>query len=346
MGIVFKPKKEGLNVMDIVGKEVCHKKVKLGIGIVVDMTDNNEIIVNFESRSMKMPYPNAFKEHLVFTDSNLQNEILAEISKKEAAKAKMAADRRKTAEEARRRENTIAKRKPVKKSMRPCIAFKLNYCDGGEDGVYAGFFGICSEKMIKLNIKMNKSWCTDSMCSCNLFIKGKITEKDLLDTWSEEYLDTYPCMDSVALRDWSVESSPGTMIRSAEPGHLCVFTTQFPTNDYNSLIKDRVVVGISIIDSIEQGNNDNSRVYSVIDEDYLLLFNIDEAKNFKYWDIAHVSSNPNDLWGSGLFRNFDDEMAIDFLKKAIGIKQDKEGKEHARKFLEHYCDINGLDANL
>ena len=39
-------------------------------------------------------------------------------------------------------------------------------------------------------------------------------------------------------------------------------------------------------------------------------------------------------------------LCTDFLKKAIDIKQDKEGKEHARKFLEHYCDINGLDANL
>lgn len=335
-----------MNIMDIIGKEVCHKKQNLGVGTIVEMTDNSKIIVTFKSRTMKMHYPNAFKDFLEFTDSNLQKDVLEEISKKEAAKAKAAVERRKIAEEARRREITIAKRKPVKKSMHPCIAFKLNYCDGGEDGEYAGFFGICSDEMIKLNMKKKKSWCSNSLCSCNLFIRGKITEEELLEEWSDEYCGVNPCMDSAALRDWSAESSPGMMIRSAEPGHLCVFTTQLPSKNYNSLIKDRVVVGISIIDSIEDGNNDNSRVYSVIDDDYRLLFNIDEAKNFKYWDIAHVISNPNDLWGSGLFRNFDDEKAIDFLKKAIEIKQDKEGKEQARKFLEHYCDINGLDANL
>ena len=51
MGIVFKPKKEGLNVMDIVGKEVCHKKVKLGIGIVYNGTLVKTITRDFYNES-------------------------------------------------------------------------------------------------------------------------------------------------------------------------------------------------------------------------------------------------------------------------------------------------------
>ena len=51
-------------------------------------------------------------------------------------------------------------------------------------------------------------------------------------------------------------------------------------------------------------------------------FTFEEAKRFKYWDIASTSTNPDKLWGSGLYRNLDDDMAIEFLKKAIDIKTD------------------------
>ena len=77
-------------------------------------------------------------------------------------------------------------------------------------------------------------------------------------------------------------------------------------------------------------------------DDYLLSFTFEEAKRFKYWDIASTSTNLDNLWGSGLYRNLDDDMAIEFLKKAIDIKKDVAEKEKARKFLHHYCEINGL----
>ena len=339
--------------MDIIGKEIRHKKLELGTGSVVELTANNCIVVKFESKTMTMPYPGAFKEHLIFIDAQLQNEIMDEIAKNEAAKAATAADKarkqeeiRKKMEAERRREITIAKRKSSRKNYRPCIAFKLNYCDGGADEKYAGFYGICSDEMIELNIRKKRAWCSDSDCKCSQFIEGEISENELCQWWDDKYCGKFVCYDSVVLRDWAFSSAPGNFIRSAEPGHLCVFTTQLPTKDYRDFNKERVVVGISIIESIEDDENDSSRVYSLMDDKYMLLFNIEEARKFKYWDIAHVETNPNNLWVMGLVRNFDDDMAIDFLKKAIEVKSDKAGKEKARNFLQHYCKINNLDASL
>ena len=339
--------------MDIIGKEVRHKKLDLGIGTILERMNNNCVIVKFESKTMTMPYPDVFKEHLAFTDVKLQNEIMDEIAKNEEAKAAVVAEKarkqeenRKKMEAERRREITVAKRKTGRKSSRPCIAFKLNYCDGGSDEKYAGFYGICSDEMIELNIRKKRAWCSDSDCKCSQFIEGEISENELCKWWDDNYCGKFVCYDSVVLRDWAFSSAPGTFIRSAEPGHLCVFTTQLPTKDYKDFNKERVVVGISIIESVEDDENDSSRVYSLMDDEYLLSFNIEEARRFKYWDIAHGERNPNNKWASGLVRNFDDDMAIDFLKKAIEIKSDKAGKDKARNFLKHYCEINNLDASL
>lgn len=327
--------------MNLVGQKVIHTNNALGVGKIIEQSDIT-IKVQFESRTIDMEFPKAFTKFVTLEDSGLQKKILLMIENKEKAREEKEAKQREKLESIRWQQNTIAKHKKVKKSKRPCVAFKLTYCDGGKDNRNIGFYGICSPKMRALNIKKKRNWCINQECYCNKYINGKISKEVLYSSWEEECCGASPCYDSIALRDWSVASAPGKRFASVELGHLCILTTQLPNDDYTDVNKERVVVGLFIIGRIEPDENDNDRIYAVEENDYLLSFTFEEAKRFKYWDIASTSTNPDKLWGSGLYRNLDDDMAIEFLKKAIDIKNDVAGKEKARKFLHHYCEINGL----
>ena len=327
--------------MNLVGQKVIHTNNALGMGIIIEQSDIT-IKVQFESRTIDMEFPKAFAKFVTLKDSRIQKKILLMIEDKRKEKEQEEAKQKEKLEHIRRQKNTIAKRKGVKKNKRPCVAFKLTYCDGGKDDSNIGFCGICSPKMIALNIKKGRSWCTNIDCDCNKYTNGKISKYELDSTWEKEYCGASPCYDSIALRDWSVASAPGKRFASVELGHLCILTTQLPNDDYTDVNNERVVVGLFIIGSIESDENDNDRIYAVEDEEYLLPFTFEEAKRFKYWDIASVSSNPKNRWGTGLFRNLDDDKAIDFFKKAIEVKNDVAGKKQAKKFLHHYCEINGL----
>ena len=328
-------------IMNLVGQKVVHTNNALGVGKIIEQSDV-QIKIQFESRTIDMQFPEAFANFVTLEDSGIQKKILLMIEDKRKEKEEEETKQREKLEYIRRQQNTIAKCKKVKKSKRPSIAFKLTYCDGGKDDRNIGFYGICSPKMRALNIKKKRNWCINQECNCNKYINGKISKEVLYSSWEEECCGASPCYDSIALRDWSVATAPGKRFASVELGHLCILTTQLPNDDYTDVDKERVVVGLFIIGRIEPAENDNDRIYAVEKDDYLLSFTFEEAKRFKYWDIASTSTNPDNLWGSGLYRNLDDDMAIEFLKKAIDIKKDVAEKEKARKFLHHYCEINGL----
>lgn len=61
------------------------------------------------------------------------------------------------------------------KIFKPCIAFKLNYCDGGKDSDLEriGFHGICSDKMIKYNVEKPRAWCSNDDCVCKQYYDKK-----------------------------------------------------------------------------------------------------------------------------------------------------------------------------
>ena len=327
--------------MNLIGQKVIHKNKALGEGTIIEQSDI-QIKIHFESRTIAMQFPEAFAKYVTLEDSGMQKEILLKIENKKQEKEEVESKQREKLEHIRRQQNTDVKYKAVKKNKRPSVAFKLTYCDGGKDDRNIGFYGICSPKMRALNIKKKRNWCINQECNCNKYINGKISKEVLYSSWEEECCGASPCYDSIALRDWSVATAPGKRFASVELGHLCILTTQLPNDDYTDVDKERVVVGLFIIGRIEPAENDNDRIYAVEKDDYLLSFTFEEAKRFKYWDIASTSTNPDNLWGSGLYRNLDDDMAIEFLKKAIDIKKDVAEKEKARKFLHHYCEINGL----
>ena len=228
-------------------------------------------------------------------------------------------------------------------SYRPCIAFKLNYCDGGKSDKIVGFCGVCSDKIIKLNQTMNRSWCTNPDCACARYYDGSITRRELEHEYEDYYGGAYICYESAALRDGFFAAGVdrhGTekKINGAGKGHLCIFTTQIPDANDNLIEKERIIVSMGIIKDIGDGNGNGDAVY--MDLDYSINFSLSEARNFKFWDIHSNKDKSNKNWSSSLFRYFDDAEAIQFIKKAIEIKHDE--AYEVEQLLKHYCDINLL----
>jgi len=223
------------------------------------------------------------------------------------------------------------------KKYRPCIAFKLNYCDGGKDSEHVGFYGICSNKIINYNIKIkHRRWCTNEECACRKYLDKKISRADLEKTWEEDIGGDYPCYGSAALRDWCFGAA--TSICEAEENHLCIFTTIEP----NMKESARMITAMFIIGKIFEGNDEESGFVNAGEENkYCLEFTPNEARKMKFWEIYHNPNAANTIkWGTGLFRYFTDEDAVKFLKMAVEVKRGTSEEKFAEDFLNHYCKLN------
>ena len=216
----------------------------------------------------------------------------------------------------------------AKKIYRPCIAFKMNYCDGGKDSEHVGFYGICSDKIIKYNIEKPRAWCSNEDCDCKQYYDKKISR--------DELEGNYPCQESSALLDWRFEVAQP--IRNAKEGHLCLLTTKFP----NMKEEDRFIVAMFIIGNIVERAEYGGLITANNNFDYCLEFSLNEVHKMKFWKVYH-NSNGAIKWGSGLFRYFSDDDAVKFLKMAVEVKRGTDGEDFAKDFLNYYCELNNLD---
>ena len=325
--------------MNLVNQKVMHLKQDFGLGIIVEQ-DENIVTVKFEHKEhkMKMQYPEAFLNYVKLIDTNLQNQIEV------LAKEKIVSENERTALSLKRQREKIVHDNAFKPthgvlntSYRPCIAFKLNYCDGGKSDHIVGFNGICSDKIIRLNQMMNRDWCTNPDCECSQYYNGQITRYELDKAWENTRYGNFLCYESAALRDRAFGAGSGRKINGAGNGHLCIFTTQIP--DEQGILKqnERLVVFMGLIQEVID-SNDGDLIY--IDKNHFINFNLSEARQFKFWDIHSNKDKNNTLWGSGLFRYFDDYEAIRFIKKAIEIK--KHDSAAAKELLKYYCELHHL----
>lgn len=321
-----------------------HLKQDFGLGIIVEQ-DENIVTVKFEHKEhkMKMQYPEAFLNYVKLIDTNLQNQIEV------LAKEKIVSENKRTALSLKRQREKIVHGNAFKPthdtlntSYRPCIAFKLNYCDGGKSDHIVGFNGICSDKIIRFNQMRNRSWCTNPRCKCSQYYNGQITRSELDKMWENNFKGTSPCYESLALRDSAFgagadQNGIGRKIKNAGNRHLCIFTTQIPDEQGRLEENERLVVFMGLIQEVID-SNDGDLIY--IDKNHFINFNLSEARQFKFWDIHSNKDKNNTLWGSGLFRYFDDYEAIRFIKKAIEIK--KHDSAAAKELLKYYCELHHL----
>ena len=222
---------------------------------------------------------------------------------------------------------------------RPCIAFKMNYCDGGGDAEHIGYRGICGDAVIRYNIaKAKHSWCSNDECECKKFFDGKISRRKLETFWAPDDPERYTCYESALLRDWFVEAGWNAdgvtprKINNVEERHLCVLTTKYPDKPEDS----RFVFALFIIHEIFSGDADNAG-HVAAGEDFCLEFRPREAEQMKFWDIYQNPNAPNRIqWGSGLFRYFDDATAVKFLERAVEVKRGTPEENFAKEILRHY----------
>ncbi len=218
-----------------------------------------------------------------------------------------------------------------------CIAFKLNYCNGGANSDCIGFRGICNDALIDYNVNIaGRGWCSHRDNFCRKYLEGKISREELERKWLDE--DSGFCNESVTLSEkyysWFAEAGwggnpqhPFRIINKDLAGHLCVLTTVYP----NMSDLGRFVFAMFVIKGVCDGGDDRPD-YVEADDYWRLEFRPNEATQIKFWDT--FSGKPP--WRQGLFRYFDDATAVKFLERAIEGKRGTPEEDFAKEFLKQY----------
>ena len=324
------------NYPDIIGQKVTHKA--FGEGTITGIADTT-LFVQFKEKTTKFQFPDAIGVWLTLNDSdkaaevadfNSKNTVSREIKSPQAA--------------SKPHYDCVFRRAPEgwphkKKASRSNAAFKLNYCNGGKTALTFGFNGVCSEAIIRYNIeKEHRVWCSNPYCNCRRFFDGKISYKKLLQICGGQ---NYPCQESIALRDWVTFAGADAngdprKFRGAVVNKLGIFTT-VPPNE-----KERIIFGAFMMQEIFEGDDDNGGVIRG-NRDYCLELTPKEARTVRFWDYYENPNTPEKhLWGSGLVRYFDDDTAVKILQAMLDAKEDKEGKNKARRLLSRYCEANNI----
>jgi len=218
-----------------------------------------------------------------------------------------------------------------------CIAFKLNYCNGGANPKCIGFRGICSDAVMNYNVNTAKrGWCSHEGNYCSKCLKKKISREELEQKWLNE--DAGFCNESVTLSEkyyswyaeagWNSDDKPRRINNKNLAGHLCVLTTVFPNMPDSS----RFVFAMFVIKDVCDGGNDRAD-YVLADDYWRLEFRPSEVNQMNFWDIYSSSYK---RWGQGLFRYFDDAVAVKFLEQAVEAKRGTPEEDFAKEFLKQY----------
>lgn len=213
------------------------------------------------------------------------------------------------------------------------IVFKCNYCNGGKSEQQVGFNSICSEYMIHQN--MIKTWCSSPNCQCSHYFNKSITYQNLLEKFKN---GEFICYESTMLKNW--QASAGRTRKEHKPkkfkqigkNKLCVLTTREPGYDESA----RYIFAVFLIDDFFNGD-EQKEGYVKNNSQWKLSLKPQEAYKMRFWNYySNNDKNQNEDWRSGLYRYFSDEQAVQILKDIVEITTEKNEKEFAQKFLEHY----------
>jgi hypothetical protein len=335
-------------MIELIKAAVTHKT--FGTGKIKEVENGHVVIVfgasdSGEPTEKKFVYPDAFKSFLKIDDPAIAEQVDGLIQIKDAEE-----DKRRELDELEKREKRVAhikaleeskkklpaKTKTKKTNSRQNIAFKLNYCDGGQSPEQIGFTGICSDATIRYNIEKEKRvWCGSKECLCSQYLSGDIDRKDLDDSLVE---DNFVCYESQLLKSWKVLAGVDgdgktRKIKSARRNSLAVLTTRLP----NTKEAERIIFGVFIIDDVLEGNDLESGYVSTKSLDRITL-TLEEAKNMQFWNYhTNATGKVSAKWGSGLFRYMDDTQAVTLLQDLVKIKQNTLDAQLAKDLLESYC---------
>jgi hypothetical protein len=331
--------------MNLVNQKVHHKA--FGKGTVLSF-NGGYLLVDFPIGQKRFIYPDAFDRFLSTEDSRVASEIRYDIEKAKQAKeqAKQQAFDSRMTPTKEKSANKTAER--FKNSPHANIAFKCNFCDGGQSDEQVGFYGVCSDGVIYNNIAVeHRTWCTSDDCPCLHYFNDEISRAELDDLCAD---DGFICYESQMLRDWKAlagvvqngenKRKPMTLSK-VRRNSLCILTTRDPGCGEET----RYVFAVFLVDESYEGDGQQEGYVSTQSK-YKIKFAPEEAHTLLFWNY-HANHNQPEIaaWNSGLHRYFDNEQAAIVLRDIFKIKAGTPDEALAREFLEYFCRINGVDTN-
>ena len=334
--------------MDFTGRKVVHKVWGEG---VVESHSHPYVKVQFANESKILLFPDAFRDAMVFANSDDQHELRQMIADHEWGKLKEAAAWTAKAPDKSapvQRRTTSSTPKAPRPVERPNIVFKCNYCDGGTNERHIGYMGPCSDKLIRYNIdEAHHSWCSDVDCPCRRYLEGDIDVFEL----EQMFLNgDMVCYESKMLIDWTAfagtilkgdKKDEPKKIRNTRLNSLAVLTTRKP----HTTEEDRFVFGVFLVDDADEGDSREAGFVKCTSE-YRIELAPDEATQIKFWNYHANDTKPERaVWGQGLYRYTNDIEAVQILRDIAKIKKSASEKKFAEDFLAHFCKMKSIDIN-
>ncbi len=338
--------------MDLINKKVIHKA--FGEGKIIANT-GEYLKIQFSDGEKDFIFPDVFKSFLEFKNSKDTELILPIIKEKHIIKQDEKMEREKQIKkertlklEAYRQERGSNRKSGSKRAMLASsnLAFKYNFCDGGQTDDQIGFSGLCSDDVMTKNIKQSKNiWCKSNESNCLKYHKEEITREELDQIYKN---DDFVCYESMALRDWKASAGhvlsgknkgkPKNLAR-AQNNTLAILTTCEPGEAEDT----RYIFGVFLVGETFKGDA-NKEGYVSADPKYKISLSREEAQKLLFWNYYANATNPhNILWNSGMFRYFHNMQASQILKDIVAIKEGTEDEELAKDFLNYFCDVQKID---
>lgn len=333
--------------MDLLNQIVIHKA--FGEGTVIKQNENY-ITVSFNIGEKMFAFPTAFDGFLQAKDKAISNQIKTMLDEFVTAEQSKEQEKKKEQELKFHRESEGGTNKFLKRKNnthpRANIAFKCNFCDGGQSKYQVGFNGVCSEELIYNNIEVeHRTWCNSDDCPCLHYHNGEIT-RDELEARCED--GGFVCYESQMLRDWKAlagivehgENKGKRMkLKQVQSNSLCVLTTRDP----KGIEEQRYVFAAFLVDDTYEGDG-YEEGYVSTNSEYKIKLSHEEAHKMLFWNY-HSNNNNADAaaWNSGLHRYFEDLEGAQILRDIAKVKKETPDEELAERFYQHFCKINGVD---
>lgn len=335
--------------MNLAGQLIIHKT--FGEGKVVDHTCGY-LSVLFAQGEKRFIYPDSFQEFLRAKDEALHAAIQNELAEAQAKKRTLQREKEHTAllEREKTTEKRIVQAKPNERAYpRANIAFKCNFCDGGKSSERIGFHGVCSDRVIRYNIKeKNHVWCSSPDSPCRQYYDGIITSySDLKDMLGEDN-QSYICYESAMLRDWRAfagitqtgENKGRPMrLKQVQINSLAVLTTRLPYEPE----ENRFIFAVFLVNDTYEGDT-REEGYVSTSSRYKVEMTPNEAQKLKFWNYYSCPNAPAVIkFGSGLHRYLSDEQAAQILRDIAVLKKGTTQEALAWEFLDNFGRVNGID---
>ncbi len=203
------------------------------------------------------------------------------------------------------------------------VAIKCTY-NNGDEGLYVGFNGTCSDGNIKRNIEGGRVWCSQGSCECRKYYDGGF----------EGVIPTDPCYESVLFRDckygagWyhnGEKAGTPKHLRNVIKGKIAILITRFPDDEEI----DRKIIGFFKIAQVT--NNPGEETILIADKSLCVRLSMEEAKELYFWD--YYTTYGGAVWGTLLIRYLNDSQFVNILTDLKHTLRDEKAKAIVTKIL-------------